>query len=101
METGDNRVKTIEYRLDKIDTQLDALKTLMVDSKLQEKDIKSIYARIEKLEADQSEIREKLEELEDAPTKKSAMKWDFILDYIFKALVAAAVLFIFVRLGIQ
>lgn len=118
MTEGD-KMKTIEYRLDKIDSQLENLKTLMVDSKLQEKDIKTIYERIDKLEQAQAELREQLEqeqierrkqiavqqerieEIKNEPIKKSAAKWEYILDYAFKGLVAAAVLFIFVRLGIQ
>ena len=108
MATGEDNVKTIEYRLDKIDTQLEDLKTLMVNSRLQAKDIETINTRIDRLEREQKEIREKielqeqkLEEVAQAPMKKSASRWNYILDYVFKGLVGAAVLYFFVKTGIE
>jgi hypothetical protein len=111
MQEG-TEVKTIEYRLDKIDTQLNDLKTLMVNSSLQAKDIAIIYDRLDKVEKEQQVLREqfeaheeqsagKFEELKQEPIKQSAGRWNYIVDYVYKMAVAAVIGYLLVKWGLK
>lgn len=97
----EERNSTIEFRLSAIEKQLEDLKSLMVEAKLYEKDLQVINNRISLLEKEQSKIKEKVEVLEELPFKKEAARWEYIIDYLFKGLVASFALFVFIKLGLK
>lgn len=93
-----------DYRLDRIDKSLDEL-----SGKLDA--LNSINVKIREIEASLSVLQEmrdainshdkRLRKLELAPMERSSGRWNYIMDYAFKAIVAAGVGFILVKVGLK
>lgn len=86
-------LEIMNFRLTNIEKSITELKDVVLETKMQERDIKD-------LAKDQSEILrainshdQRIKKLETEPTQKKAERWQYILDYIFKAIVAGGVLF--------
>lgn len=91
----------INYRLKSIEDTLGELKTLLVS-------VPRLNDKIVIIETEQKDQKEKIESLQNQvqdimqkPIKKDAAKWQYILDFIFKLLVGAAVMYIFSTLGVK
>lgn len=66
-----------------------------------EKEANDLKGENEKLKEQISKLEERVSVLEKAPDKKSASKWNYIMDYIFKAAVGIAVTYFIMKLGLQ
>lgn len=101
MEEHDDNIGTINFRLSQIESSLQDVKDLLVSVKMAGKDIqelqgdyKTIEERVKKCEQDIAEIRQ-------MPEKKSAERWQYILDYIFKFTISAAVIYFAKKMGVR
>ena len=93
--------KIINYRLTNIESTLAELKTVIVENKLQEKDIKDIKGKlIECLQAFNAHDK-RLRTLEIQPVKDKASKWQTISDAVFKWVIAAILGYFAFKLGIK
>ncbi len=91
---------TINFRLGKIEQTLSDLKNVLVDNKLQARDIKELNNKhreiLDAINAHDKRIRK----LEEKPTQEKAEKWKFISDYIFKAVVIAIATIFLSKIGL-
>lgn len=93
--------KIINYRLTNIESTLAELKTVIVENKLQEKEIKDIKEKlIECLQAFNAHDK-RLRTLEIQPVKDKASKWQTVSDTVFKWVIAAILGYFAVKFGIK
>ena len=96
----------IEYRLDKIDTALEELKEIVIESKLQRNDINLLKEEIDELQTSTNKRLDKhsnqidtlcinLNSLnnsfETKDLKKDAGKWRYVMDYVFKLIITGII----------
>jgi predicted nucleic acid-binding Zn-ribbon protein len=93
--------ETVNYRLEKIENSIEELRKVLVDSRVQSHDIEDMKSDIIRHEGKIDKLENKVQELELKPTKEKADKWQYILDYIFKTLVALAIGAFLIKLGIK
>ena len=93
--------ETVNYRLEKIETSIEELRKVLVDSRIQAHDIEDMKSDIIRHEGKLDKLENKVQELELKPTKEKADKWQYILDYIFKSIVAVAIGVILVKVGLK
>jgi hypothetical protein len=82
---------TINLRLTSIEKTLAELKDLVVESKLQQKDINILLEFKQDVEDEFHVCEDRLSKLEARPAKERALRWDSLVDIVFKAFVAAAI----------
>ena len=93
--------ETVNYRLEKIENSIEELRKVLIDSRIQAHDIEDMKADIIRHEGKLDKLETKTQELELKPTKEKADKWQYILDCIFKSIVAVAITVILVKVGLQ
>lgn len=92
----------VEYQIGEVDMTLKKLSNVVTELALQKQEVAELNAKMDdhahKAEGVLRDIdkriianEKRLDALELLPTKESAQKWRYIADYIFKALVAAAI----------
>lgn len=97
----DNEIGTINYRLTNIESTLTELKTVIVENKLQEREIKDIKEKlVECLQAFNSHDK-RIRNLELQPVQDKASKWQIISDTVFKWFIAAILGYAALKLGIK
>lgn len=101
----ENEMKLVEYRLGKIEDTLTSFKDILLRVTRQDDRIASLA---DKLEAhirhgasllDEHERR--LRGVEERPMEESSKRWHYIVDYIFKGVVAAGVGTLLVLFGLK
>ena len=92
---------TIEYRLDNIEKVLGEMKDVLLENKLQARDIRDLGQQQKELLNAINAHEKRIKELEVQPMKDKADKWQYILDYIFKSIVTIAVGYVLVKVGLQ
>lgn len=98
-EQNDNKI--INYRLTNIESTLAELKTVIVENKLQEKEIQDIKGKlVECLQAFNAHDK-RIRNLELEPVKNKADKWQTISDMVFKWVIGAAIGFAAIKFGIS
>lgn len=98
-EQNDNKI--INYRLTNIESTLAELKTVIVENKLQEKEIQDIKGKlVECLQAFNAHDK-RIRNLELEPVKNKADKWQTISDMVFKWAIGAAIGFAAIKFGIS
>lgn len=98
-EQNDNKI--INYRLTNIESTLAELKTVIVENKLQEKEIQDIKGKlVECLQAFNAHDK-RIRNLELEPVKNKADKWQTISDMVFKWVIGAAIGFAAIKFGIK
>lgn len=80
--------KTINYRLGKIEETLSDLKDVIIENKMQAKDISDLKTNLQELISGINAHDKRLRTLETAPVKKDAEKWKVITDFVFKGILA-------------
>ena len=96
-----NDTKIINYRLTNIESTLAELKTVIVENKLQEKEIQDIKGKlVECLQAFNAHDK-RIRNLELEPVKNTADKWQTISDMVFKWVIGAAIGFAAIKFGIN
>lgn len=91
----------LNIRLSTIEEQLKDLKKLMIDSAIQQKDMQTMEQRVSHLESNEQEIFHRLNQLEIRPEQDSARRWNYVVDYIFKAIVSFGVVLLLCKVGLQ
>ena len=86
-------METLNYRLEQLEKSVSELKQLLVNSKLQDKDIKSLNERVENLET-------RVSNLEKAPAEAKASWFDKGLDIVFKLAITAIVGIVLAKIGL-
>jgi len=104
MEQNNNNtdnIGTINYRLTNIESTLSELKTVIVENKLQEKEIRDIKEKlIECLQAFNAHDK-RLRALEIQPVKDKASKWQTVSDTVFKWVIAVILGYFALKFGIK
>ena len=85
-------METLNYRLEQLEKSVSELKSLLVDSKLQDKDI-------ETLKTDVSNLETRVGNLEKAPAEAKASWFDKGLDIVFKLAITAIVGVVLTKIG--
>ena len=86
-------METLNYRLEQLEKSVSELKELLVNSKLQDKDIKSLNEKVENLET-------RVSNLEKAPAEVKASWFDKCVDIIFKLAITAGVGIVLAKIGL-
>lgn len=85
-------METLNYRLEQLEKSVSELKNLLVDSKLQDKDI-------ETLKTDVSSLETRVGNLEKAPAETKASWFDKVVDIVFKLAITAIVGVVLTKIG--
>lgn len=83
--------ETINYRLDNIEETLNKLTNLITETQLQQKDIEELKNTAKQQAEEIKDLKNIVLELKQQPVKAAAGRWNYIVDYVFKFLVAAGV----------
>lgn len=102
METTDKEnIGTINYRLTNIESTLTELKTVVLENKLQEKEIKDIKEKlVECLQAFNAHDK-RIRQLEIEPVQDKAKKWQTITDMVFKWAISAGIAYFAIKMGFK
>ena len=100
MESNDN-VKIINYRLDKLEETLSQLKDIIVNDRLQQKELEIVKTKLEEITAAVNAQEARLKNLEIQPVAQQAAKWKQIADAAFKFAIGAGLSYIAVKLGLS
>lgn len=92
---------TVNFRLSQIEDSIKDLRTVVLETKLQERDIKDLSEQQTELLQAINAHDARLKTLEQKPLKEKAEKWQYIMDFIFKVLVAAAITYVLSKIGIN
>jgi predicted RNase H-like nuclease (RuvC/YqgF family) len=85
-------METLNYRLEQLEKSVSELKSLLVDSKLQDKDI-------ETLKTDVANLETRVDNLEKAPAETKASWFDKVVDIVFKLAITAIVGVVLTKIG--
>lgn len=85
-------METLNYRLEQLEKSVSELKSLLVDSKLQDKDI-------ETLKTDVANLETRVGNLEKAPAEAKASWFDKVVDIVFKLAITAIVGVVLTKIG--
>ena len=85
-------METLNYRLEQLEKSVSELKNLLVDSKLQDKDI-------ETLKTDVSSLETRVGNLEKVPAEAKASWFDKCVDIIFKLAITAIAGVVLTKIG--
>lgn len=100
MENTEN-IETINYRLTNIESTLTELKTVVLENKLQEKEIKDIKEKlVECLQAFNSHDK-RIRDLELQPVQDRANKWQTITDMVFKWVISVGIGYFAIKMGLK
>ena len=89
---GEITMETLNYRLEQLEKSVSELKNLLVDSKLQDKDI-------ETLKTDVSNLETRVYKLEKTPAETKAGWFDKCVDIIFKLAITAIAGVVLTKIG--
>lgn len=96
-------LKQVEERIESKAAQRDTNLRTEIYSRIQlaERRITDLENEIAKMKVNSKESNKEIAELKAAPDKKSAAKWNYIMDYAFKALVTIAVGYFLYKIGLK
>lgn len=100
MEQEEN-FKTVNYRLSNIEKTLSELKDVVLENKLQARDIKDLSAKISNISDMLQNQERRIQTLETRPTQEKAERWQYIVDYIFKGIIAFIAGLIVIKLNLK
>ena len=85
-------METLNYRLEQLEKSVSELKDLFINSKLQDKDIKTLKTDVFNLET-------RVGNLEKAPAETKANRFDKVVDIVFKLAITAIVGIVLSKIG--
>ena len=96
-------LKQTEERLESKAAQRDTNLRTEIYSRLQlaERRITELENEVVRIKSNSKESNKEIADLKAAPDKKSAAKWNYIMDYAFKALVTIAVGYFLYKIGLS
>lgn len=98
-------MELVNYRLEKIEETLTALKDVMlhiakIDDKIAALDDK-IDAHTKHSAAKLDDFSKRIMQVEERPLLERSNRWAYITDYLFKGIVAAVAAFLFMKIGLK
>lgn len=96
----DEEAKAINYRLSNIEKTLAELKDVVIETKLQQKDIDDLKSKEDEILNAVNCHDQRLRILENRPTVERANRWTTITDTIFKLVTTALVSFALLKIGL-
>lgn len=99
--TQDYRLNKMESQLELLAQKVDKLLELFTEFKIQKKDIENIFNRQDELQNDIKAMKEEIQNLKNAPVRRSAEKWNYIIEYAFKSFIALVFAAVLVKVGLK
>lgn len=96
-----DEAKAINYRLSNIEKTLAELKDVVIETKLQQKDIDDLKSKEDEILNAVNCHDQRLRILENRPTQERANRWTTITDTIFKLVTTALVSFALLKIGLK
>ena len=100
MEEQEN-IGTINYRLTNIESTLAELKSVIVENKLQDKEISAVKEKLTECMQAINAHDQRIKKVELAPVESKANKWQMISDSVFKFIISTAIGFFAVKFGLK
>ena len=94
-------IGVLDFRLKSIEEQIKELKQLLVSVPIMNSAIDNLEKRVSACETNIDLLNREVTKVKNEPTKKSAEKWRYISEYIFKAIVAFGIGGILLKVGIK
>lgn len=96
----DKNYKLLEYRLGQIEQAVKSMKTTLDNFTTQMATFTAYGIRLSALEDEMSKAKADITELQSAPYKKDASKWNIVAEWVFKAIVLACMAIILKKVGL-
>ena len=100
-ENEDENYKLLEYRLGQIEQTVKSMKTTLDNFTTQMATFTAYGTRLSTLENEMNKAKEEIAEINSAPYKKDANKWNNIIEWIFKAIVLSCMGLILAKVGLK
>ncbi len=94
-------IGTINYRLTNIESTLAELKSVIVENKLQDKEIAAVKEKLTECMQAINAHDQRIKKVELAPVESKAARWQQVMDSIFKFVISSAIAFAAVKIGIK
>lgn len=94
-------VNILDYRLQQIENEIKGLKELLVTVPILNNDLQNLEHRINVAETNIDLLNKEVSKLKSEPIKKSAEKWNYILDYVFKTVVTIVIGYFLYKVGLS
>ena len=99
-ENEDENYKLLEYRLGQIEQTIKSMKTTLDNFTTQMATFTAYDTRLSTLEDEMNKAKVDIAELQSAPYKKDASKWNIVAEWVFKAIVLACMAIILKKVGL-
>lgn len=96
----EDEAKAINYRLSNIEKTLAELKDVVIETKLQQKDIDDLKSKEDEILNAVNHHDQRIRVLENRPTQEKANRWTTITDTVFKMVITAVFAFILIKVGL-
>lgn|SRR5574344_592667 len=96
-----NDINLISYRLTQLENGLRIVQDTLKNISEQLNKMTPLQIRVTDLEAQMKNINDKIVELENAPYKKDAGKWQTALSWILQALTLACMALLLTKVGLK
>lgn len=93
--------ETIDYRLTMIEKSLEEIKSVVIENRLQRKDIEDIKTDSANSRNDLHSLDKRVRALEMQPAKEKAARWQGIVDAVYKMLITAIIGYAAVAMGLK
>ena len=100
-ENEDENYKLLEYRLGQIEQTVKSMKITLDNFTTQMATFAAYGLRLSALEDEMNKAKINIAELQSAPYKKDANKWNNVVEWIFKTLVLACMGIILAKIGLK
>lgn len=96
-----DELNILDYRLQQIENEIKGLKELLVTVPILNNDLQNLEHRISTAETNIDLLNKEVSKLKSEPMKKSAEKWNYILDYVFKTVVTIVIGYFLYKVGLS
>lgn len=94
-------LSVLDYRLKAIEDELKGLKELLVTVPILNNEMQNLEHRVNVCESNVDMAMKEISKIKAEPMKKSAEKWKYITDYIFKSVVAIVIGYFLYKVGLK
>lgn len=96
----EDEAETINYRLSNIEKTLAELKDVVIETKLQQKDIDDLKNKEDEILRAVNTHDQRLRVLENRPSIEKANRWTTVTDTVFKLVLTALVSYVLIKVGL-
>lgn len=96
----EDEAETINYRLSNIEKTLAELKDVVIETKLQQKDIDDLKNKEDEILRAVNVHDQRLRVLENRPSIEKANRWTTVTDTVFKLVLTALVSYVLIKVGL-